>query len=408
MITPENIRETTIKDIKKLLESNTPEDFEIEYKRELTSDKKELKADVIQFANTYGGILIIGIEEEDRVAKNIVPITGDIDAVKLQINQTLRSNIEPAIQGLVVQEVEVVDGFIILIGIPESKNKPHCYVRDEARRFYGRNSSGKFEMDLPHIRDSFLKTHHATIAMDRFRDLRVSQIASNEIPIQMESKPENQGKLILQIFPHSAFGSASNNTFTLSSIARLPTLARNDVPTIHNVNGVLSVPNSRLEYTQVYRNGTIEAVGAGVASPYKYWSGYDGSEKYLKIPAQREAIRIIYKTKDFLQCLLNIGVEGPFRIYLSLLDVKGVRVATDEDTSRVEDNRSSLLYKSNFVFPPVDIMISDLTYQSVMEAIRPLLDILWNADGKPFCDLVSRWRENDKWLLNDIRNFNHS
>ena len=128
MITPENIRETTIKDIKKLLESNTPEDFEIEYKRELTSDKKELKADVIQFANTYGGILIIGIEEEDRVAKNIVPITGDIDAVKLQINQTLRSNIEPAIQGLVVQEVEVVDGFIILIGIPESKNKPHCYV----------------------------------------------------------------------------------------------------------------------------------------------------------------------------------------------------------------------------------------------------------------------------------------
>lgn len=405
MIKPENTRNVTQEQLNSLIKKKTPEDFEIEYKRELTHDKKELKADVIQFANTNGGVLIIGIEERDRLPISLVPIKDDVDAIKSSINQTLRSNIEPAIQGLIVQEVEVDDGFVILIGIPESKNKPHCYVRDGARRFYGRNSSGKFEMDLPHIRDTFLNTRLTTIAMEGHRSLRLSQIASNEMPIELQEKEGNRGKLVIQIIPHLAFESSGMDTYDLNKLQTLPTLARSEVAAIHNIDGVLSAPPSRLEYTQLYRDGIIEAVGAGIASPYKHWSGHDDTVRHLRIDANREAVRLIYKLTSLLRCIKSVGVEAPYRIFVSLTDVKGVRIATDQNSRRVEQQLSSLLYKSNFRLPTIDIFDSDIDFHGVMEAIKPILDVLWNADGKPACDLYSRWLESEKWLLKDIAEF---
>ena len=66
-----------------------------EYKREPTKDVEGLEREVVSFLNTYGGELIIGVNDDGSVYG-----VEDADAVQIKIAQRLDSNIQPSCLGL--------------------------------------------------------------------------------------------------------------------------------------------------------------------------------------------------------------------------------------------------------------------------------------------------------------------
>lgn len=67
----------------------------IEYKRELTKDVEGLEREVVSFLNSYGGELIIGVNDDGTVYG-----VDDVDSVQVKIAQRLDSNIQPSCLGL--------------------------------------------------------------------------------------------------------------------------------------------------------------------------------------------------------------------------------------------------------------------------------------------------------------------
>ncbi len=60
----------------KLIQDRIEEDLHLEYKREIGSNSGEIAKDLSAFANSDGGYIIYGIEEDKHKPKQIIPITG--------------------------------------------------------------------------------------------------------------------------------------------------------------------------------------------------------------------------------------------------------------------------------------------------------------------------------------------
>src|ERR1035441_2198211 len=90
-------------DIEALIANAASEGTTLEFKRELPggSDdaKREFLADVSALANTSGGDILYGIDEEDGSAAAITGIgITDLDAELLRLGNILNSGLEPRIR----------------------------------------------------------------------------------------------------------------------------------------------------------------------------------------------------------------------------------------------------------------------------------------------------------------------
>ncbi len=133
------------KDLQELVDAQVPEglrlDFKITNYGKSDSDKRELLKDVSALANSHGGHLIIGIEENEGVATKIVGIDLDADAEILRMEQILRNAIEPPISGIRMRTIYIANGQkVLLFRIPRSWNPPHRVTAQGTNRFYIRHS----------------------------------------------------------------------------------------------------------------------------------------------------------------------------------------------------------------------------------------------------------------------------
>lgn len=113
------LKDVTAEDIIYLKNNQIQESINLEYKKELPgnsdSDKKEFLADVSSFANTIGGTIIYGIEEEKDehgrnrgIPKEIVGLgTVNFDQEKQRLENIIRDNLDPKLTNLLIRNVEV-------------------------------------------------------------------------------------------------------------------------------------------------------------------------------------------------------------------------------------------------------------------------------------------------------------
>ena len=122
----ENISKT---DLLTQISTGVPEGILVDYKREMygprDNDIKEFLKDVSSFANTSGGHLIIGIDEDGGVPIAITPLSGDSDQDLQRLENLARDGIEPRISGLRMGSVAVEGGYVIVLRIPKSWSPPH-------------------------------------------------------------------------------------------------------------------------------------------------------------------------------------------------------------------------------------------------------------------------------------------
>lgn len=152
------ISEITLENIKNLIKDEVCESKYIEYKRELTLSKNiaEFLNDLTAMANSEGGDIIYGIEEEQGNPVKIVDTyVDDLDGFQQKIENTLRDNIAPRIK-YDIKFIETGEStYLILIRIPKSTNAPHMVIPG-GHGFYIRNLSGKHRMSVDELRECFM------------------------------------------------------------------------------------------------------------------------------------------------------------------------------------------------------------------------------------------------------------
>ena len=137
-----------------LVADGVRESRSLEFKAKLMlateSEKKEFLADISALANSGGGDLILGIEEDKGTASEVVGLESfDPDNGILKMENVIRDGIAPRIIGARLLSVPVGDDrHVVVVRVPHSLNRPHMVIFKNWSRFYSRNSAGKYQLDV--------------------------------------------------------------------------------------------------------------------------------------------------------------------------------------------------------------------------------------------------------------------
>ncbi len=191
------IEEIKESDLQVLINNKVFEGKTIEYKKELPinsdSDKKEFLADITSFANSSGGDLIFGISQDNQTGepKAIEGIeVENADKEKTRLDNIIRDGVEPRLLSTTIQPISLSNSkFVILIRIPKSWIGPHRVIYGGHSKFYARNSSGKYEMDVDELRVAFNLSETLAEKIRNFRIDRIAKIMADETPIAFYSNP---------------------------------------------------------------------------------------------------------------------------------------------------------------------------------------------------------------------------
>lgn len=382
-----------------LVANAVPELRAIEYKSALPgrSDNagKEFLADVCSFANAGGGEIIYGVEEENGAPVGLpgVPMP-DPDTEVLRLESTILSGLDPRLVGFGSQPVPLSNGnHALLLRIPRSFGRPHAVNYKNRFRYYGRNSAGKYEMDATEVRNAVLASESIFERVRSFRAERLASISSGREPISLAGP--GRAVMVLHLLPLSAFDvPAPQVDLTLADEPwdLLRTLGSSGNAPRYNFDGLIRVatyPESGPRaYTQLFRNGAIEAANSGVLERRPERA------PAAAIPGVAFEWYVLEILPGYLALLERLGATPPVLAMLSLLDVKGYEMLYSERFFDHDDllpiDRDDLIV-SEVVF---DGFGSD--FQTAAARMRPAFDAVWNACGLPLSPNYGpddRWRE---------------
>jgi len=144
-------------DIESFVSQRIEESLNLDYKNIADYNKpNELAKDISAFANSAGGLVILGVEEDASDPTRIYPkaITwGDSSLSKETLENHLISKISYRIDGLRIVPVRKPDKSVIfLIDVPQSENPPHM---SWDKRYYKRLNFQSVPMEHYEVADFF-------------------------------------------------------------------------------------------------------------------------------------------------------------------------------------------------------------------------------------------------------------
>jgi len=310
-------------DLQSLIQGAVPESKVIEYKVGLPTssleDRKEFLADVSSFANSAGGDLLFGVQEDKGVPTAIRGLAAiDVDGEMSRLQNMLRDGLEPRLPGVHLHAVPTVSGPVILIRIARSWVSPHRVTLNH--RFFARNSNGKYPLDVGELRVAFGLTESAAERIRSFRVDRLARIVGGTAPVPLPP----WGKLVLHLVPFGAFtGGTEIDVAALyeTDRSRLTPTPGMGVDSRFNFEGVVAYETLRHQprrhsqaYLQVFRSGAIERTSCELTEP---------RENGARLLYEEFDRVLVAQTKRLLGIQVAAGVEPPVVVMLSLVDAKG-------------------------------------------------------------------------------------
>lgn len=388
-----NIEDIIESDLEYLIDNEIIEAKKLEYKRDLPgnsdSEKKEFLADVSSFANASGGDLIYGIQEYRTTGKPIGPLEGlaitNLDETKLRLDNIILNGLEPQLPSYTytIKPIHLSNSNkVIFIRILYSWLNPHRISFKDSHKFYSRNSSGKYLIDVQELRAAFILSETLTDKIKDFIEKRLSMIRSNESHIQFN----NQEILILHLIPLEAFRLGKIyeiNKVAQTSHAIIP-LHSSSWNSRYNIDGYLTfnIIKSRtpyeMSYVQLYRNGIIEA-----AEDYLFQL-YKANNANSIIPISEIELELMKKIPNYLENLQDLEIEPPILISINIFGVKGFGHPSHfGDTYPIDREHLN----------PPDVLIENYNVD-LGKLLKPIFDSLWNACGIP---KSPNYDENGNW-----------
>lgn len=150
-----------IDDIIALIDNDAEESVHLDFKAagSLSKDDKkkaEIAKDVSAFANSDGGIIVYGIEEQEHKAHALSYIDGNT-YTKEWLEQVIQDNIQRRIEGLKIFPIRDngdITKSIYIVKIPRSSNTPHMSAD---KCYYKRNNFRSVKMEEYEVRDLFYR-----------------------------------------------------------------------------------------------------------------------------------------------------------------------------------------------------------------------------------------------------------
>lgn len=255
--------------LQSLCDEKCPESQYLDFKLALPGtapeEKQELMKDVCAFANADGGDLVYGVAEASGAAAKVMPMIGEpADAAKRRVAQVLDA-IEPRIQGVQIQPVNVAGGYALVLRVPGSFDGPHSYRVGTLRRFVIRNGTSTTDMSMDQIRNAFDRT--ATLS-ERAREFIAQRMQAVEL--HKTWKPFVPGPICAVVLaPLAGLAGrlsvdigALNNSYNRFMFKEWGSVSRT-----MNLDGLAVYPNGTKEgsvaLSQVFRNGAVECLRTG-------------------------------------------------------------------------------------------------------------------------------------------------
>lgn len=278
MSLPRNLLETAQADIQRLIADRAQEGPHLDFKRDLpaawdSSAKHELLADVTAFANSGGGDIVYGVDENDAAeASAICPLVlASVDQEVRRLQDFLLNLADPRLPGVQVHAVEVTEGettgYVLVIRVPQSWAAPHRVKTNQ--HVYLREGLRKRPLDVPELRALFVRTESQAQRVRDFRTDRLAKVLTGDTPTPLHAGPQ----LVVHAIPtQAALGLVQIDPVPYSrGVSYLPMIGqRSGVAATLNFDGAYSVIPTRHKqaagYTQLFRQGYFEAVW--VLSPF--------------------------------------------------------------------------------------------------------------------------------------------
>ncbi|CAM2190002.1 ATP-binding protein [Paraburkholderia sacchari] len=375
MLHKADLRDVTFADLQALKDNQIPESHTLDFKRDFPFDRDartSLAADVVAFANTRGGDLVLGADEQGGVITQFVPVKlDDKDEALRALQSALTDLIEPKVPGVHLVAVDVpAGGHIVIVRTPPSFQAPHRVRKSGV--FYSRTSTGIDPMDITTLRSAFLRSETAIEKIRSFRAERIEDLFQRPLPARLERRATG----VLHVIPlASALGGLNFDISELHPVAQaLPPPTREaGRGTRINLDGVLSISATREElfsYTQLFRNGGIESLmpiqweDSGVA-----WVG--AMEKIL-LDEHHQALK---------DAFIKLGMEGAAAVMLSFTDIGGAQLEGNGTRAAAISGRVATVpeYYHSLLLP--ELVVESFVTSST-DIYGPLFDMVWNAAGR--------------------------
>lgn len=310
-----------------LVENQVGERRDLEFKRDVPGggddEVREFLADVTSLANTAGGDLIFGIEEIDGVAGALKGVeNADPDNLILRLENSLQSNVEPRLIGVRSHWVPLASGSgCLVLRIPASLAAPHRINFKKTRRFYGRNSRGKYEMDVDDLRHAF---GHSSQLPKRFLEIHETAISAangHDMPFSVSAGPT----AVVSIAPIGLFREQRSLPVTRdNSVVPFRVSAYSAFDMIEGVlqhSPVDAVDGTVGSFALTHRTGRLDAAFT-IGRVRK--DNHDQDNPIVWPSMFEEGLWEM--TKALQTRMQHHGVEGPWVILASVLGAKGFRL----------------------------------------------------------------------------------
>lgn len=378
MTLPNDLLGITQAHIEQLVADQTREGPHLDFKRELPiawneAAKHEFLADATAFANSGGGDLVFGIDEDGQAqALAVIPqIIANVDQEIRRLQDFLLNLAEPRLPGVQIHAVQVsvagTNGHVILVRIPQSWTGPHRVKTNQ--HFFVRDGLRKRQLDIPEIRSLFLRTENQAQRVNDFRTERLGKIISGNAPQRLVDGPI----LIVHLVPtQAALGLVQIDPVPYTNQRGLPIIGTTSGMARLNLDGALVVRNETQQgethgYSQLFRNSFFES--ALVLSR----RAEDG---LVVLPSRSYEEYLITLLGNFRGELDRLGINYECAVMLTLHRANEVRLGVRSDWG-FDDPHQTLFDRNTLVLPDI-VARSDVTPE---KALKPVFDLMWQAAG---------------------------
>ena len=385
-------------DIRRLVDEAQPESRILEFKEATyPRDKRDdFLADVSAFANTAGGFLVIGVKCDKGVPVDApgIPVEA-VDGAWLQMLNWMRDCLDPRLDGVLRQDVEIGNGKRVLVfGIAKSWNQPHMIK--SSGRFYVRTNAGNEPCDCGQIRSLVLQGSDVLRRIREWRAERISSILSGHGPESLDAMDEGKGAapiVSLHLAPLDSFSGDAAVDFAATRPERLSPMAWNggngdrycfEGMLWDSLETVRPGERRCVGYTLLFRDGRIESASTAVIRAMDV-SGV-GSRLLYGYRLENCVLTFLGEAMSFCR---KIGLAAPLVVTVEILRAKEYAVI-----SSPEEIHHTVRPIGRDVLALPETVVRDLS-ESPAAFMRPVFDALWNSSGwsgSPNFNVDGTWR----------------
>ncbi len=310
-----------------------PESQTLEFKREwYTSsdkDKDEMLKDICAMANTDGGILLYGIQEQLGKACKLAPMVGVVGTTLIsKLRQHLAVWVKPSAPRIECKEISVELGIVLAIKVERSLTGPYCYgLNNGDTKFAKRFVNGTTQMSYEDIRSAFTAEGQVLEAARAFIRQRIELFKSDDAPVVYGEA----STVVIHMVPLSSFSLVQ--TVDLSVIDQISTgklrLAGTASRIRPNIDGLRLQPDSTSYVNegqlQIFRRGSIEYSASVGPRAYR-------DHKDLPVTAVLDwdlMQQVFNAIHCIVECIPLLQTEGPCVLAYSLLTSRGAVLSSD-------------------------------------------------------------------------------